>query len=257
MSEPPPRRIPQDVSGRVAVTATPPEPGHLRSPGSAVSGRLVSRGRFLDLTRQSLRHRDQYRGLVAILAVCLGKPGAGGGQRASGQPWRAVERRIAGTVRSADVTAQVGPGELAVLCQGLRGPPAVEAVRQRLSRALQDPFGSGDALFRVPGGTGAAVAAGPGDTAETLLAEACAAARAAVAGPAEPVVTVAANSGTRVAEVVVQRVFDVGLSLAAASSLLDGPAATRVQQAIDDLDDLIRDVRTVTFGGLPPGRPHP
>jgi hypothetical protein len=255
--EPPPSRTRNDRPGRVTVTGTAGALGTGRSGGSALSGRLVSRGRFLDLTRESLRDCGRYRGLVAIVAVCLAESGAGGSQRASGQPWRAVVRRAASTVRSADVIAQVGPGELAVLCQGLRAPAEADALKERLSLALLDPFGSGDPLFGVPGGTGAVVASAPGRTPETLLAEACAAARAAVCAGAEPVVTVMPGSGVRLAEVVVQRLFDVGLSLAAASTVLDGPGATRVRQAVDDLDDLIRDVRSVTFGPPPRSRPHP
>ena len=49
-------------------------------------------------------------------------------------------------------------------------------------------------------------------------------------------------------DTVIQEVFAVGLSLQSLSGHMDEPAASRVSQAIDDLDRVIRDIRTAIFG---------
>ena len=56
-------------------------------------------------------------------------------------------------------------------------------------------------------------------------------------------------------DVVVRRLFSAGLTLETALGLIgDHPVARRVQQAIDQLDLAIRDVRNVVFDHY---RPHP
>jgi hypothetical protein len=56
-----------------------------------------------------------------------------------------------------------------------------------------------------------------------------------------------------VVTLVVHRLFGIGLVLESASGLADGPAAARLQHAVDELDAVIRDVRTAAFGSGPPG----
>jgi len=51
----------------------------------------------------------------------------------------------------------------------------------------------------------------------------------------------------------VHRLFRIGLVLESASGLADGPVAARLQHAVDELDAVIRDVRTAAFGSGPPG----
>ena len=46
---------------------------------------------------------------------------------------------------------------------------------------------------------------------------------------------------------VVHRLFGVGLTLQSAAGLAEGPVAARLQQAVDELDAIIRDVRTAVF----------
>jgi hypothetical protein len=65
-----------------------------------------------------------------------------------------------------------------------------------------------------------------------------AASTAAPAGPDNPM---------GVLTILVHRLFDVGLVLESASDLTDGPVAARLQEAADELDTVIRDVRTAVF----------
>lgn len=46
----------------------------------------------------------------------------------------------------------------------------------------------------------------------------------------------------------IQRLFATGLSLQAVARLTDEPATSRLMSAVDDLDDTIREIRTVIFG---------
>jgi len=49
------------------------------------------------------------------------------------------------------------------------------------------------------------------------------------------------------ASMLVHRMFGVGLALESVAGLADGPAAARLQRAINELDDLIRDIRAAVF----------
>lgn len=49
------------------------------------------------------------------------------------------------------------------------------------------------------------------------------------------------------ASVLIHRIFGVGLTLESALGLVTGPAAVRVQHAVDALDALIRDIRSYTL----------
>ena len=65
-------------------------------------------------------------------------------------------------------------------------------------------------------------------------------------GPAVPAASAAAL--LEVATDLVNRLFGIGLKLASAASMVDGPAAGRLEGAIDDLDGMISDVRSAVFG---------
>lgn len=61
-----------------------------------------------------------------------------------------------------------------------------------------------------------------------------------------------------VAQVVIQRLFTVGLALASCASIIDGPAAVSLlEQTTDGLDGIIRDLRTAIFDRSGPARPQP
>jgi len=63
------------------------------------------------------------------------------------------------------------------------------------------------------------------------------------------------DAGADVARMVVHRLFGVGLTLQSAAGLAEGPVAARLQQAVDELDAIIRDVRTAVFRFQNPGHP--
>lgn len=52
---------------------------------------------------------------------------------------------------------------------------------------------------------------------------------------------------------VVHRLFGIGLVLESVSGMADGPVAARLQHAVEELDAVIRYVRTAAFGSGPPG----
>jgi hypothetical protein len=52
---------------------------------------------------------------------------------------------------------------------------------------------------------------------------------------------------------VIQRIFEAGLALESAASLLDGPLATVVLRALDGLDQAVHDIRSAVFA--PRSRP--
>ena len=75
-----------------------------------------------------------------------------------------------------------------------------------------------------------------------------------------------ARSGMRAATAhsVIERVFTISMSLAACAEMIDGVAATRVMSAIDGLDQVISELRSVAFDrseshpvtGEEPDEPH-
>lgn len=56
---------------------------------------------------------------------------------------------------------------------------------------------------------------------------------------------------------VIKRIFSVGLELQSCASLVDGPAAQRLEEAVDQLDQLIVAVRQVVFSLHSDGSPSP
>jgi hypothetical protein len=50
-----------------------------------------------------------------------------------------------------------------------------------------------------------------------------------------------------VATAVIHRIFEAGLALESAAGLLDGPMVTLVLRALDDLDQLVHDIRNAVL----------
>ena len=81
--------------------------------------------------------------------------------------------------------------------------------------------------------------------------------------PAQAVSSLAASDAAAgqgdlmyVVDLMVHRLFGIGLVLESASGLADGPVAARLQHAVDELDAVIRDIRTAAFGsGTPASGP--
>jgi len=78
------------------------------------------------------------------------------------------------------------------------------------------------------------------------------------AGDARPVPGAAGSDEVLdVLNLVVRRLFGIGLEVQCAAGMARGPMADRLQLIVDELDDLIQDARSVAFGRLPAGPAAP
>jgi GGDEF domain-containing protein len=225
--------------------------------------------------------------VVAVAVEGIATAHSSAGQPDGCAVMRAVAERILGAVGPAGVAAQVGHREFAILYGDVRSPddPGIAASRVREAVA-QPPEAEGDTRLSLAARTGFALASSPCETAEMLIARACLTVRSPrLDQPARPQASAQAvlpravpppdgqdrsgqtpalfssglDAGTRaemdLAAMVVHRLFGVGLNLQSAAGLADGLAAYQLGQAVagklcqavDELDAIIRDVRTAAF----------
>jgi len=267
------------------------DPWHLWHQERGPLARLVRHSEFVTLTGRALRRARCDGTHVAVVAVSLqsiATSGNGAGRPDGDAVMRAAAERILGAVGPAGVAAQVGCRQFAILYGDVRSPddPGIAAsrVREAVARPLEVQGGTCPPLAAV---TGSALASSPSETAEALIARACLTVRSArtdqPAGPPVPAqavspeaVTPAAgrdgssqmpalprsgrDAGTRaetdLAGMVVHRLFGVGLTLQSAAGLADGLVAGQLGQAVDELDAIIRDVRTAAFKPFYPEEPQ-
>ena len=220
---------------------------------------LVNRAEFCDLLRRAVGRRGRADRPAAVVFLDLDGMKAvndSAGHAVGDEVLRDVAARLAAAVRPADVPARLGGDEFAVLCEDLHGPEEAEEVARRLAGAVRQDVVVGGTTRRVTASAGVALTSGD-DSPEELLARADAAmyeakrgrggaerGRVEVAGPARP-----AGAGIDAAELM-SRIFAVGLRLQGASCIVDGPARSRLRQAVDDLDGIVREIRA--RGLLPP-----
>ncbi|HQR80798.1 MAG TPA: EAL domain-containing protein [Actinomycetota bacterium] len=81
-----------------------------------------------------------------------------------------VATRLQSAVRSGDTLARFGGDEFVLVCEDVK-PDEVDALSQRVTGALQDPFSSGDQMVTVTASIGAALATDSSDP-QTLLRDA-------------------------------------------------------------------------------------
>ena len=258
--------------------------------GRDAPARLVRRSEFVSLVGRALRRSRTNRANLAVVAVSL--DGLAGTHSATGRHdrdavLRAVAERILGAARPADVAALVSHDEFAVLCDDLHSADDAKIVAGRIDVAIGQPLEVDGTAVGVAAATGFSVASTPSQTAEELIARARLAASCAPQAqparasapvrdlslpPAPPAESRGSDSeapalracrqgagtdaGLGLAEMAVHRLFGVGLTLQSAAGLADGPAAARTQQAVDELDAIIRDVRTAVFMVYHPRRAH-
>jgi GGDEF domain-containing protein len=210
----------------------------------------------------------------------------GTGQRDDDAVMRIVAERILGAVGPAGVAAQVGRSEFAILYGDVRSPDDAGIAASRVHKAVaQTPEVEG-VRFSLAALTGFALPSSPSETAEALIARACLTVRSArmdqSTGSLAPVQggspgSVAPADGqdnngqtpaffpsgpdtgtdaeTDLAGIMVHRLFGVGLTLQSAAGLADGLVAHQLGQAVarklwravDELDAIIRDVRTAAL----------
>jgi hypothetical protein len=208
--------------------------------------RLVRRGEFVNMTARALRRSRWTGALVAVVTADLNQLGSAAGS--DGHAGLMAARRILAAGGPAAAGAIVSRDEFAVLCDDLRDPGEADTVAARMGESVHPP--ARDAASGPPLRTGVAIAS-KDDTAETLIARACHAMYSP--GPADgtadrtafPVAPAAAL--LEVATDLVNRLFRAGLAIASASSLVGGPAGERLEEAVDELDTIINDVRSVVF----------
>ncbi len=210
--------------------------------------RLVRRSEFVNRIARALR-RSRWTGAVVAVVVVAADLNELGSATEADDPALMAARRVLATGWPVAVGALVSRDEFAVLCDDLRDPGEVASVAARIRASALSAAGA-PASPRLRLRTGVAVALAD-DTAETLIARACDAMSSAdpadrapdcpafPAAPAAAVLDVAAD--------LVNRLFSVGLSLASATSLVNGAAGARLEEAIDDLDAIINDVRSAIF----------
>jgi diguanylate cyclase (GGDEF)-like protein len=280
-------------AGRLLACVTDLEEGPPRDDdrwrqGHGVPARLVRRSEFVNLVGRALRRSRTNHANLAVVAVSL--DGLADTRSATGQHdrdavLRAVAERILGAARPADVAALVGHDEFAVLCDDLRCADDARIVASWIGEVMGQPLEVDGVAVAIAAAIGFFVASSAGETAEELIARARLAAscskQAKPAGPSAPARALSlppippaegrggdseapalracgqapgTDAGLGLAEMAVHRLFGVGLILQSAAGLADGPVAARIQQAVDELDTIMRDVRTAVFMLYHPGR---
>lgn len=149
------------------------EPDDWRRTEHAGVSALLNPGQFLTLVGRGLQRSSQADGVLAVVVVGLG--GLAAGDAAPGTADRllgVVIGRLAGATRTADVVARTGACTFAVLYEHLHDQAEAEMVARRLGRSLGQPIDVDGRSHAVVVATGIAVASGPGEQAEALLARA-------------------------------------------------------------------------------------
>jgi Diguanylate cyclase, GGDEF domain len=251
--------------------------------GTAQSAPLVSIGNFLSRVNLALR-RIPSGAAVAVVTAGVAEaasPRGGTGKPASERVVQAVAEWVLGAAGPADSAVLMGAGEFAILCGGVRESAETDTIVRRIHDATARHFEGGAAPISVATAAGVAMSSSPGDSAQRLIGVAARAMRAArqwdAAEPTGPVQagrapaspasglappgnggrraaawpdspTSAGSAGINVAEAIIHRLFGVGVALESAAMMADGGLAARIVQVTDELDAIIRDARTATFG---------
>jgi len=259
------------VTGRLLVCAADldehePSDDRLERRGRPL-GRLVRRWEFVTMAGRALR-RGRWNGAhVAVVAVSL--DGAADARDVEGRAGgdavlAAAAERILLAVGPAGAAALVGRDEFVILCADLEEPGDARIAANRIRGALARPLEVGEAGVSIAASTGLAVSSAPGETAEALIGRACLAMRSArldrLTWPAMPAFLPAGQDADPdpaldLAEMVVHRLFGVGLTLQSAADVAARPVADLLGQTVDELDAVIRDVRTSAFGIQQPEHP--
>ena len=269
-----------DPRGRRSADVCRVLPRPLRAHSHALSG-MMNLGQFLGLADGAMRRGGRSGATLAVVMIDLdGLSKQAEAHHAADRVRGAAIARITRGIRWTDAATCLSSGQIAVLCENLRGPAEADRIAARLRRAFEQPVEVDGTSHAISARTGVALASGPADDAATVVAGAGAALRAARdAADKDPVEAVPAASVTgrslrgrrrlsagpghadaisdidmkiELTSGVIRRISGVALTLASAASLVDGLAAARVHDAVDELDTLIRDIRANVFELLIP-----
>jgi len=227
-----------------------PRDAHAWSHDHGSLARLVRRADFVTMSWRALR-RGRWDGAnVAVVAVSVGARGEAGLPDDGGAVRQAVAKRILDAAGPPSVAARVGPDEFVVLCSDLRSPREAMVAASRIRDALAEPLDVVGVRVPIAASTGYALATSSGETAEGLVERAFLAVRPQRPEQSAESAAVQAGAGIDLAATV-HRLAGVGLSLQYAAAQAHAPAAERLQQAVDEavdeLDAIIREVRTMAF----------
>lgn len=231
---------------------------------------LLNRHEFrIALDAAIRRQHDGGRG-VAVLFVDLDNfktVNDSAGHPTGDQVLALAAGRIRHAVRPADIVARVGGDEFAVLCDYHgKDPQHIEDVAARIAAAFDRPITVDGGSWTVGVAVGTATPKGPTSTSDELLAAADRAMYSSKSrqqsrlpgsqpppGHDQPPATVetirTALIDMEYASALIDRIFTSGLHFAAMHSLVQGhdPARIKLVAAIDELDAVIRSLRSGVF----------
>ena len=149
---------------------------------TATAARLVPRGELLALAGRALERR--LRSGAAVLVVAAGLDDATGNGVLPARPAqdrvvRAAAADILAVPGPAEAGALLGNGELAIVCTAVQGSGDADPLVQRIYQVTAHPVQAGGRPVSVTAATGLAMASSARDTADTLIAAARQAMRAA------------------------------------------------------------------------------
>ncbi len=149
---------------------------------TTMAARLVPRGELLAIAGRALERR--LRSGAAVLVVAAGLDDATGNdvlpaRPAQDQVVRAAAADILAVPGPAEAGALLGNGELAIVCTAVQGSGDADPLVQRIYQVTAHPVQAGGRPVPVTAATGLAMASSARDTADTLIAAARQAMRAA------------------------------------------------------------------------------
>jgi diguanylate cyclase (GGDEF)-like protein len=209
---------------------------------------LVNRGELLRLTTEALARDQATVGMFYVDLDQFKTVNDTGGHLLGDRVLVAAAARLHAAVRPSAVTGRVGGDEFAVLCPDLPDPNQAGLLAARLEAALADPIEADGIIFQIGATAGAAIALN-GQTAEELLGAADRAmyearnARHTRCVPKDAVHVENDATAIEVADILIRRIFAIGVTLAATAGTVDPPAAERLKIAIRQLDEITSDLR--------------
>lgn len=149
---------------------------------TTTAARLVPHGELLAIAGRALERR--LRSGAAVLVVAAGLDDATGNgvlpaRPAQDQVVRAAAADILAVPGPAEAGALLGNGELAIVCTAVQGSGDADPLVQRIYQVTAHPVQAGGRPVSVTAATGLAMASSARDTADTLIAAARQAMRAA------------------------------------------------------------------------------
>lgn len=150
---------------------------------TTTAARLVPRGELLAIAGRALERRLRSGAAVLVVAAGLDDASGNGDALPAGpaqdQVVRAAAADILGVPGPAEAGALLGNGELAIVCTAVQGSGDADPLVQRIYEVTAHPVRAAGRPVSVTAAAGLAMASSARDTADTLIAAARQAMRAA------------------------------------------------------------------------------